>query len=103
MSKEIESNHLFVTIKQLIEQNKQQIAISVNASMSILYWQIGKQVNEVVLKNQRAEYGKKIVVSLARQLETEYGTSFSDKNLRRMMQFALVFLTRKLYTHCVEN
>ena len=68
MSKEIESNHLFVTIKQLIEQSKQQIAISVNASMSMLYWQIGKQINEVVLKNQRAEYGKQIVVSLSRQL-----------------------------------
>ena len=64
MSKEIESNHLFVQIKQLIEQSKQQIAISVNASMSMLYWLIGKQINEVVLKNQRAEYGKQIVVSL---------------------------------------
>jgi len=96
MSKEIESNHLFVTIKQLIEQSKQQIAISVNASMSFLYWQIGKQINEVVLKNKRAEYGKQIVVSLSRQLEIEYSTSFSDKNLRRMMQFAEIFPDEKI-------
>ena len=32
--------------------------------------------------------GKQIVVSVARQLVAEYGDSFEEKNLRRMMQFA---------------
>ena len=103
MSKEIESNHLFVTINRLIDQSKQQIAISINASMSMLYWQIGKQINEVVLKNHRAEYGKQIVVSLSRQLETEYGTSFSDKNLRRMMQFAEIFADEKIVVSLIRQ
>ena len=76
MSNNFETTNLFVSIKQLIEQSKQQI---------------GKEINEVVLQNKRTGYGKQIVATLWRQLETEYGTSFSEKNLRRMMQFAEVF------------
>jgi len=34
---------------------------------------------------------KQIVASLARQLQQEYGNNFSEKNLRRMMQFAVRF------------
>ncbi|WP_339374113.1 DUF1016 N-terminal domain-containing protein [Pelagibaculum spongiae] len=44
-----------------------------------------------MLGGERAEYGKQIVVTLARQLTNEFGRGFSDKQLRRMMQFAEVF------------
>jgi hypothetical protein len=37
MSKEVHHNPLFLSIKELIEQSKQQLAISVNATMSMLY------------------------------------------------------------------
>jgi predicted nuclease of restriction endonuclease-like (RecB) superfamily len=104
MSKEIENNHLFVSIKQLIEQSKQQIAISVNATMSMLYWQIGKKMNEEALKQKReASYGKQIVAILSRQLETEYGSSFSEKNLRRMMQFAEIFPEEKIVVSLIRQ
>ena len=29
-------------IKTLIEQSRQQVAVTVNATMTILYWQIGR-------------------------------------------------------------
>lgn len=86
MSKELQYHPLVASIKELIEQSKQQIAISVNATMSMLYWQIGKRINqEIESKNHSEKYGKQIVATLWRQLEKEYGTSFSEKNLRRMM------------------
>ena len=45
-----------------------------------------------VLGNRRAEYGKQIVASVARQLREEYGLKgFDEKNIRRMMQFAQEF------------
>ena len=92
MSKEVHHNPLFLSIKELIEQSKQQLAISVNATMSMLYWQIGKRINEDVNRQNRAEsYGKQIVATVWRQLETDYGKSFSEKNLRRMMQFLNAF------------
>jgi hypothetical protein len=44
MSKEIKPEaKLFVDVTQLIEQSKHQIAISVNATLSMLYWNIGKK------------------------------------------------------------
>ncbi len=62
----------------------------------MLYWQIGKRINEEVLKDKRAEYGKQIVATLWRQLTAEYGDAFSEKNLRRMMQFAAVFCDEEI-------
>ena len=49
-------------IKTLIEQSRRQVAVTVNAAMTTLYWQIGRRINQEVLKEQRAEYGRQIVV-----------------------------------------
>ena len=55
-------------IKTLIEQSRQQIAVTVNATISLLYWKIGKRINDEIFKDKRAEHGKQIVSSLRRQL-----------------------------------
>ena len=60
--------------------------------MTCPYDLLGSRINTEVLGNQRAEYGKQIVASVARQLREEYGTKgFDEKNIRRMMQFATYF------------
>jgi predicted nuclease of restriction endonuclease-like (RecB) superfamily len=103
MKTEIENTHLLLAIKQLIEQGKQQIAISVNTTMSMLYWQIGKRINDDVLQNQRAEYGKQIVSTLSRHLTQEYGNGWGEKHLRQCMQFAQAFPDEQIvYTLCRE-
>jgi hypothetical protein len=56
-----------------------------------MYWRIGNRINSEILGNQRAEYGKQIVATLSRQLTIEYGRSYEEKNLRRMIQFANQF------------
>ncbi len=67
MSKnEIETTILFSDIKHLIETSKNNVAVSVNAEMTLLYWNIGRRINNEVLQNERAEYGKKIVATLSR-------------------------------------
>ncbi|MBP7281927.1 MAG: DUF1016 family protein [Leptospiraceae bacterium] len=103
MQKEISKIDIFSEIKALIESSKQQVTVSVNAAMSLLYWKIGKRINEEVLKNERAEYGKQVVATLSRQLETEYGTSFLEKNLRRMMQFANVFPEQEIVVSLIRQ
>jgi predicted nuclease of restriction endonuclease-like (RecB) superfamily len=75
----------------LIEEGKKQLAFAANATIALTYWKIGKRINNDVLENQRADYGKQIVVSLARQLTARYGRGFEEKNLRRMIQFAQIF------------
>lgn len=95
---------MFVSIRELIEQSKQQIAVSVNATMSMLYWQIGKRINiEIESQNRSETYGKQIVTTLWRQLEVEYGASFSEKNLRRMMQFAHSFPDEKIVVSLIRQ
>jgi len=96
MAKNIEHNPLFVSIKELIEQSKQQVAVAVNATMTALYWKVGKRINDEVLGNERAEYGKKIVHSLSIQLETAYGKGWGEKQLRQCMQFATVFVDEQI-------
>lgn len=58
-------------IKTLIEQSKQEVAVAVNASMTQLYWSIGRRINQEILENKRAEYGKQIVSTLCAQLTEE--------------------------------
>lgn len=78
-------------IRRLIEEARCTVASMVNAAITMLYWQIGKRINEEILKGKRARYGEEIVSSLSRQLIHEYGSGFSAKNLRHMMKFADVF------------
>ena len=81
----------FEDIRKLIEETRQKVATTVNAGLTMLYWKIGKRINLEILKGERAEYGAEIVSSLARQLEAEFGKGFSEKYLRRMIQFSTVF------------
>ncbi|MBP7227184.1 MAG: hypothetical protein KBA17_11635, partial [Aliarcobacter sp.] len=70
---EITNNILFEQIKNLIEQTKNNVAVAVNSSLTMMYWEIGNRINQNILKNQRAEYGKEIVVTLSRQLQDNFG------------------------------
>jgi predicted nuclease of restriction endonuclease-like (RecB) superfamily len=82
---------LLEDLRRMIEETRQGVAATVNAALTLLYWRIGKRINEEILKGGRAEYGKEIVVSLARQLEADYGRGFSEKSLRHMLRFAETF------------
>jgi hypothetical protein len=90
MSKTVE-NILFKDLSHIIEQGKQQLVSHVNSLLTPTYWHIGKKINEHILKNERAEYGKEMVSTLASQLVMSYGKGFESKNLYRMMRFAEVF------------
>jgi predicted nuclease of restriction endonuclease-like (RecB) superfamily len=87
----IHNDILFSEIKNLINESRLMVAQTVNSALTATYWNIGKKINNELLKNKRAEYGKQIVATLSRQLTLEYGNNFDAKNLRRMMQFHAVF------------
>lgn len=93
MSQLDKSNNLDLVkeISLYIEESKQQLAITVNATLSLLYWQIGKRINEEILQNQRAEYGKEIVSALSEQLTSDYGSGWSKRQLHHCIRFAEVF------------
>ena len=82
---------LFTELAQLIEQSQQQVVAQANSTLTLLFWQVGKRINENILQNKRAAYGKQIVPTVSAQLEERYGKNFTEKNVRRMVQFAEQF------------
>ena len=85
------TENIFKDIKTLIEQTKQNVAIKVNSALSMMYWQIGKYINDDILQNKRADYGKEIVSTLSAQLTKEYGKGYSKRNLLNMIKFNQLF------------
>ncbi|GEM_PF-4478663 len=65
---EITNHNLLEQIKNLIEQTKNNVAVAVNSSMTMMYWKIGNKINQNILNNQRAEYGKEIVATVSQKL-----------------------------------
>ncbi|MFH2345349.1 PDDEXK nuclease domain-containing protein [Enterobacter cloacae] len=78
-------------IRALIEASRQRVASTVNAELTLLFWQIGQRIHMEVLAGQRAGYGEEILPTLAEQLARDYGRGFGEKNLRRMVKFAATF------------
>jgi predicted nuclease of restriction endonuclease-like (RecB) superfamily len=98
-------------LSQLVEQSQQQVIVQNNSVLTLLFWQIGFRINETILHNKRAEYGKQIVPTVSAQLENKYGRNFTEKNVRRMLRFAeqftdkqiVVTLSRQLsWSHFIE-
>lgn len=78
-------------VRTLIEVARQRATSAVNSELTMLYWRIGLRIHTQVLEGRRADYGEEVVPTLAKDLVKEYGSSFSVKNLRRMVQFAVTF------------
>ena len=78
---------LYADIRKLIDTTRSTVAQKVNSSLTILFWHIGQRIHEEILKNKRAEYGKKIIATLSQQLKEEYENGFSYSALHRMCSF----------------
>ena len=98
-------------LRDLIIHTRQGVAQAVNVALVRLHWKIGDRIRQDVLQGSRAGYGEQIVTSVAAKLSEEFGRGFSEKSLRRMIQFAEVFpdeqivasLMRQLsWTHFLE-
>jgi predicted nuclease of restriction endonuclease-like (RecB) superfamily len=97
------SGDLIGDISSFIEIARHNVAVTVNAGLTILYWQIGNRIRQDVLKEKRGEYGKEIVATLSQELADDYGNNFNEKNLRRMIQFAEVFSDKKIVVSLIRQ
>ena len=85
------SDSLFQDLRSLIIEARQDVARQVNSALVLLYWRVGQRIRKDILKERRADYGEQIVATLSQQLTEEFGEGFTEKNLRRMVQFAEAF------------
>ncbi len=86
-----DDNRLLVDVRHLIDAARQRVAGAVNAELTQLYWQIGRRMNSELLQGQRAEYGKRVIAELARQLITDFGKGWSERQLRYCLRVAEIF------------
>lgn len=89
--KEISPSNLCSEISKLIKSARTHASKQVNSTLVMLYWKIGQRIYQEILKEERAEYGEKIIKKLSRQLTLRHGQGFNSRSLFRMVRF------RKLY------
>lgn len=99
----VPERQLLGEIRALIEEGRRQVAVTVNVAMSLLYWRIGRRIHQEILQGKRADYGRQVISALAEQLTVEYDGSFSEKDLRRMMQFAEVFPDEEIVVSLIRQ
>lgn len=96
---------LFADIKNLVVSARQRAFKAVDSERVILYWQIGNRINEEILQNQRAEFGKQVVKNLSKKMTLEFGSGFNQINLWLFIRFVtffpdfeIVYALRKLFS-----
>ena len=94
---------LVVEIRVLIEDARRQVARAANGALTLTYWRIGKRLLAENLTDVRAEYGQRILVSLAQELEREFGKGFSYSALTRMARFAEQFPDERILVSLIQE
>ena len=83
---------LIDNITALWSESKAKAITAVNTELLDANWQTGKYIVEFELKGKdRAEYGKQLLVNLAKDLTARNGKGFSRSNLVYMRKFYLAF------------
>ena len=82
---------LLAELRELIQSARERVAVAANVELTMLCWRIGHRLRTEILRDQRAEYGKQIVVVVAADLTIRFGKGFDRANLFRMLQFAELF------------
>jgi len=103
---ESKPQYLYERIRKIIENARINVVRTINTEMVLTYWNIGR---EIVVEEQkgrsRAEYGKKLLETLAKRLSEKFGKGFDNSNLWMMRQFYQTYpildsLSRELtWTH----
>ena len=83
-----QSEAFFLEIRRIIEESRNNAVRSVDYCRVQMYWNIGRRIVEEEQQGKdRAEYGAYIIKNLANNLEPEYGSGFSKRQLELSRQF----------------
>lgn len=83
---------LLENIRDLVEAARGKVVAHVNTIMTETYWRIGEYIVNFEQRGKlRAEYGKKVMDKLSRDLTLQYGRGFSRSNVFTFRQFYLAY------------
>ena len=90
--REIENMEIVKNVIDLLENARKKVVTTVNQTMVLTYFEIGRMIVEEEQKGEnRAEYGKKILKILSKKLTEKYKKGFSLTNLKQIRSFYLVY------------
>ncbi len=88
----VATDDFYNDIKDILQIAKNSAYKQINFIMVEAYYSIGKKiVNEEQSGKDRAKYGKAIIKELSKKLTQDFGKGFSERNLRNMRQFYMIF------------
>lgn len=82
---------LLLELRGLIDSARRHVAQTVNTTLTMLYWHVGKSIRSEVLRDGRADYGEQILATLSQELVRDYGRGFNVSALTRMVNFTEAF------------
>ena len=86
------SESIIVDIKSIITQSKDNAIRAVDYQRTLMYWHIGKRIFEEEQEGKdRANYGTYLIKYLSKQLQPEFGSGFSSRQLQYYRQFYRTF------------
>ena len=82
----------FNKIAELLKQARKSVVTSVNRTMVLTYFEIGRMIiEEEQSGKERAVYGNKLLSELSHRLSNECGKGFAVTNLQQMRNLYLVY------------
>lgn len=82
------NKNIIHSIQSIIAQAREKAVRSVNHERVLMYWQIGKVIFEGEQQGKdRAEYGEFLIKSISEELQPQFGSGFSARQLERYRQF----------------
>ncbi len=79
-------------IKAIIAQSKDKAIRAVDHQRTLMYWHIGKRIFEEEQEGkERADYGTFLIKYLSEQLQPEFGSGFSVRQINLYRQFYRTF------------
>src|SRR5690606_17118571 len=79
-------------IKNIIAQSRDKAICAVDHQRTLMYWHIGKRIFEEEQEGKdRADYGTFLIKYLSEQLQPEFGSGFSSRQLHWYRQFYRTF------------
>jgi len=83
---------LITDIKAIIHTSRDKAIRSVDHERTLMYWHIGQRIfEEEQLGKDRADYGSYLTKLIADQLEPEFGSGFSKRQVELFRQFYRTF------------
>ena len=79
-------------VKKIIGLAQTKVIRSVEFHRVEMYWQLGERIfNEEQQGKDRADYGTYLIRNLAKELEPDFGSGFSNRQLERCRQFYRIY------------